>query len=143
MGRPGGMRLRAGHAALIALLVFLALLPRLVPLVVMVQATDILIFVLFSLSLNLLVGYAGMLSLGHAAFFAVGGYGTGLLVKYGSLSMPLALVAGPVLAALAALVIGFFCVRLSHAYFIMLTLAFSQLIYTVIWKVRARPCRQR
>lgn len=130
------MRLRAGYLGLIALLAFLALLPRLVPLVVVVQATDVLIFVLFSLSLNLLVGYAGMLALGHAAFFAVGGYGTGLVVKYLGLSMPLALLAGPLLAALTALVIGFFCVRLSHAYFIMLTLAFSQLIYTVIWKWR-------
>jgi branched-chain amino acid transport system permease protein len=130
------MRLRAGHFGLIALLALLAVVPRLVPLVVVVQATDVLIFVLFSLSLNLLVGYAGMLSLGHAAFFAVGGYGTGLLVKHLGTSMPLALVAGPLTAALAALVIGFFCVRLSHAYFIMLTLAFSQLIYTVIWKWR-------
>jgi branched-chain amino acid transport system permease protein len=118
------------------LLAFLALLPRLVPPVVVVQATDVLIFVLFSLSLNLLIGYTGMLSLGHAAFFAVGGYGTGLVVKHLGLGMPLALLVGPVAAALAALVVGFFCVRLSHAYFIMLTLAFSQLIYTVIWKWR-------
>ena len=135
-GLAGGMWLRAGYLGLIALLAFLAVLPRLVPLVVVVQATDILIFVLFSLSLNLLIGYTGMLSLGHAAFFAVGGYGAGLLVKYGGLGMPLALVAAPLLAAIAALVIGVFCVRLSHAYFIMLTLAFSQLIYTVIWKWR-------
>jgi len=120
----------------IAMLLVLALLPRLVPLVVVVQATDVLIFVLFSLSLNLLIGYAGMLSLGHAAFFAVGGYATGLLVKHLGVGMPLALLAGPVAAALAALIIGFFCVRLSHAYFIMLTLAFSQLVYTVIWKWR-------
>ena len=128
--------LRAGRLALIVLLAVLALLPRVVPPVVVVQATDVLIFVLFALSLNLLIGYAGMLSLGHAAFFAVGGYGTGLAVKYLGLGMPLALLVGPVTAALAALVIGFFCVRLSHAYFIMLTLAFSQLIYTVIWKWR-------
>jgi branched-chain amino acid transport system permease protein len=126
----------AFRAGAVALLVVLALLPRLVPLVVVVQATDVLIFVLFSLSLNLLIGYAGMLSLGHAAFFAVGGYATGLLVKYLGVGMPLAFSAGPVAAALAALIVGFFCVRLSHAYFIMLTLAFSQLIYTVIWKWR-------
>jgi len=135
VGETGGRR-RIGSAALILLLAFLALLPRLVPLVVVVQATDVLIFVLFSLSLNLLIGYAGMLSLGHAAFFAVGGYATGLLVKYLGTAMPLALVAGPIAAGLAALVIGFFCVRLSHAYFIMLTVAFGQLIYTVIWKWR-------
>ena len=134
MGQGGGSR--AGYAALIALVVLLALLPRLVPLVMVVQATDVLIFVLFALSLNLLIGYAGMLSLGHAAYFAVGGYATGLVVKYLGLSMPLALLVGPLAAALAALIVGFFCVKLSHAYFIMLTLAFGQLIYTVIWKWR-------
>lgn len=121
---------------LIVLVLFLALLPRLVPPVVVVQATDILIFVLFALSLNLLIGYTGMLSLGHAAFFGVGGYATGLVAKHLGLAMPVAFLVGPVAAAIAALVVGFFCVRLSHAYFIMLTLAFSQLIYTVIWKWR-------
>jgi branched-chain amino acid transport system permease protein len=127
------MRRRAGLIVLVALL---ALLPRLVPPVVVVQATDVLIFVLFALSLNLLIGYTGMLSLGHAAFFGVGGYATGLAAKHLGLAMPVAFFIGPVAAALAALVVGFFCVRLSHAYFIMLTLAFSQLIYTVIWKWR-------
>mgnify|MGYP001585278421 CR=1 FL=1 len=124
----------ARRAALAGLLVFLGVLPFAAPQVVVVHATDILIFVLFALSLNLLVGYAGMLSLGHAAFFAIGGYGAGLLVKHLGFAMPLALIAGPLLAALAALVIGFFCVRLSHAYFIMLSLAFGQLVFTVIWK---------
>jgi branched-chain amino acid transport system permease protein len=127
---------RVGSTALLGLLAFLALLPRVLPPVVVVQATDVLIFVLFALSLNLLIGYAGMLSLGHAAFFAVGGYSAGLAVKYLGATMPLALIAGPLAAAVAALVVGFFCVRLSHAYFIMLTLAFGQLIYTVIWKWR-------
>jgi len=120
--------------ALAGVLAVLGVLPVAAPQVVVVHATDILIFVLFALSLNLLVGYAGMLSLGHAAFFSIGGYGAGLLVKHLGVAMPLALAAGPLLAALAALVIGFFCVRLSHAYFIMLSLAFGQLVFTVIWK---------
>ena len=124
------------RVGLIVLVALLALLPRLVPPVVVVQATDVLIFVLFALSLNLLIGYTGMLSLGHAAFFGVGGYATGLVAKHLGLAMPVAFFIGPVAAAVAALVVGFFCVRLSHAYFIMLTLAFSQLIYTVIWKWR-------
>ncbi len=124
----------ARRIALAVLIALLGVLPVAAPQVVVVQTTDILIFVLFALSLNLLVGYAGMLSLGHAAFFAIGGYGTGLLVKHLGFAMPLALAAGPLLAALAALVIGFFCVRLSHAYFIMLSLAFGQLVFTVIWK---------
>jgi branched-chain amino acid transport system permease protein len=120
--------------ALAGLIVLLAVMPIASPEVVVVHATDILIFVLFALSLNLLVGYAGMLSMGHAAFFAIGGYGAGLLVKHLEVGMGLALVAGPVFAALAAVVIGFFCVRLSHAYFIMLSLAFGQLVFTIIWK---------
>jgi branched-chain amino acid transport system permease protein len=128
--------MRSGPALLAALLVLLAVLPAIAPQVVVVQATDILIFALFALSLNLLVGYAGMLSLGHAAFFAIGGYGSGLLVKHLGLAMPLAFIAGPLLAAAAAVVIGVFCVRLSHAYFIMLSLAFGQLVFTVIWKWR-------
>jgi branched-chain amino acid transport system permease protein len=129
------MRLRSAGVA--ALLVVLAVLPAAAPEVVVVQATDILIFVLFALSLNLLVGYAGMLSLGHAAFFAIGGYGAGLLVKSLDWPMAMALAAAPLLAAAAAGVIGFFCVRLSHAYFIMLSLAFGQLVFTVIWKWRS------
>lgn len=126
--------MRIGQSLIVGLIVILALLPNLAPEVVIVQATDILIFTLFALSLNLLVGYAGMLSLGHAAFFAIGGYTAGLLVKHLGVSMVPALIAGPIVAALAALVIGFFCVRLSYAYFIMLSLAFGQLVFTVIWK---------
>jgi branched-chain amino acid transport system permease protein len=127
----------ARSAGLAALLALLAVLPVAAPQVVVVQTTDILIFALFALSLNLLVGYAGMLSLGHAAFFAIGGYSAGLLVKHLGFAMPLALAAAPLLAAAAAGGMGFFCVRLSHAYFIMLSLAFGQLVFTVIWKWRS------
>ncbi len=120
--------------ALALLIMLLCVLPVATPEVVVVHATDILIFMLFALSLNLLVGYAGMLSMGHGAFFAIGGYGAGLLVKHLDVGMGLALLAGPLFAAMAAVVIGFFCVRLSHAYFIMLSLAFGQLVFTIIWK---------
>lgn len=122
------------RALLAGLIVVLALLPVMAPEVVIVHMTDFLIFTLFALSLNLLVGYAGMLSMGHAAFFAIGGYTAGILVKQLGVAMLPALLAGPALAAAAALVIGFFCVRLSHAYLIMLSLAFGQLVFTVIWK---------
>ncbi len=124
------------RVGLIALVLILMVLPVLAPHIVLIDTTDVLIFVLLALSLNLLVGYAGMLSLGHAAFFASGGYCAGILVKHLGVSMPLAFAASPLLAALAALIIGFFSVRLSHAYFIMLTLAFGQLLFTVVWKWR-------
>ncbi len=97
---------------------------------------DILIFVLFAMSLNLLVGQTGMVSFGHAAYFAIGAYFAGILVVRAGWSMPWAFLAGPLAAALAALLIGLFCVRLTHAYFIMLTLAFAELIHAVVWKWR-------
>lgn len=120
----------------VAAVIVLALLPVIGTNVVLIYMTDFLIFTLFALSLNLLVGYAGMLSMGHAAFFAIGGYTAGILVRHLDVGMFPAMLAGPVLAAAAALVIGYFCVRLSHAYFIMLTLAFGQLVFTVFWKWR-------
>ena len=122
------------RAALPGLVIVLAVLPFLAPQVVIIYMTDLLIFTLFALSLNLVVGYGGMLSMGHAAFFATGGYTAGLLVTHFGVAMLPALLAGPIVAAAVALVIGFFCVRLTHAYFIMLTLAFGQLVYTVFWK---------
>ena len=122
------------RAGLPGLIIVLAVLPFLAPQVVIIYMTDLLIFTLFALSLNLVVGYGGMLSMGHAAFFATGGYTAGLLVTHFGVAMLPALLAGPIVAAMVALVIGFFCVRLTHAYFIMLTLAFGQLVYTVFWK---------
>jgi branched-chain amino acid transport system permease protein len=98
------------------------------------QATDILIFALFVTSLNLAVGMTGMVSMGHAAFFAVAGYAGGLCVRNLGWSMPVAFLIGPLLAGAIAAAVGVLCVRLSHSYFIMLTLAFGQLVYIVIWK---------
>jgi len=107
----------------------------------LVQATDILIFVLFALSLNLVVGQSGMVSMCHAAFFAVGGYVFGVLqVRYGWTGAGGA-AAAAVLAIAASIVlalgIGLLITRVSHAYFIMLTLALGQLVYIVIWKWHA------
>jgi branched-chain amino acid transport system permease protein len=96
--------------------------------------TDILIFALFALSLNLIMGQGGMISFGHAAYYAIGAYTAALLsVKLGA-SMPLAAAVGLLAAALGAAVFGYFCVRLGQAYFIMLTLAFAQLVFAVVFK---------
>jgi branched-chain amino acid transport system permease protein len=99
--------------------------------------TELLIAVLYATSLNLLMGYGGMLSLGHAAYYALGAYTTGLLAVQMSWPMVPAMLAGPLFAALAALIFGVFIVRTSHqehAYFLMLTLAFSQLVFAMIYK---------
>ncbi len=94
---------------------------------------EILILGVFAMSLDLLMGYTGMISFGHSAFFGVGGYAAALmLTRYpGTVS---ALLVPAVAAAVAALVIGFFSIRVSGVYFIMLTLAFSQMFYAVVFQ---------
>jgi branched-chain amino acid transport system permease protein len=97
-------------------------------------ATDVVILALFAVSLNLLLGYTGLVSFGHAAYFALGAYTCGLLMKKLGVPFLLAFPAGGVLAALFAMVFGFFCVRLTKIYFAMLTLAFAQIVWAVIFK---------
>jgi branched-chain amino acid transport system permease protein len=95
---------------------------------------EILIWGIFAMSLDLLMGRAGMVSFGHSAFFGLGGYVAALALK----AQPgfLASMVWPALAAaLAALVIGFFSIRVSGVYFIMLTLAFSQMFYAYAFQV--------
>ena len=97
-------------------------------------ANDVLIWALFATSLNLLVGYTGLVSFGHAAYFGIGAYTTGILMKKFGLSFLLAFPAAGVLAGGFALVFGFFCVRLTRIYFAMLTLAFAQIVWAICFK---------
>ena len=94
---------------------------------------EILIWGIFAMSLDLLMGYAGMVSFGHSAFFGVGGYAAALLLAR-SPGLAAGLVAPAAAAGLAALVIGYFSIRVSGVYFIMLTLAFSQMFYAVTFQ---------
>jgi len=94
---------------------------------------EILIFGLFAMSLDLLMGYTGMVSFGHSTFFGIGAYVAALaLVKSPGLTSALLLPAA--VAAVGALVIGYFSIRVSGVYFIMLTLAFSQMFYAVAFQ---------
>ena len=103
--------------------------------------TEVLIFGLFAMSFNLLYGYMGQISFGHAAFFGVGAYATAMLFtalkgadgQIGAAAFLLSLLVGPPIAALAALIVGFFCVRLIGIYFAMLTLAFGELLYYIVF----------
>jgi branched-chain amino acid transport system permease protein len=96
--------------------------------------TEMIISALFAMSLNLILGYGGMVSFGHAAFFGVGAYTVALLMKKAGAPLYLALLAAPVVAAFAAAIIGWFCVRLIGLYFAILTLAFGQLLYMVAFQ---------
>jgi branched-chain amino acid transport system permease protein len=96
--------------------------------------TDILIFGLFAVSLNLLLGYTGLVSFGHATYFGIGAYACALLMKKASVPFLLAFLAAGALGGISALAIGFFCVRLTKVYFAMLTLAFSQIVWAIAFK---------
>lgn len=113
----------------------LMLVPLVAPSVFYVGlATEMLTFGLWAMSLDVLIGYTGLVSFGHAAYFGLGAYGTGLLANKLGLSFLPTFAGGVLLAALAALITGSLIVRLSGIAFAMLTLAFSMIIYTVIWR---------
>lgn len=95
---------------------------------------EILIWGVFAMSLDLLMGYAGMVSFGHSAFFGIGGYVAALALA-SSPGLVSALLLPALAAAVAALVIGFFSIRVSGVYFIMLTLAFSQMFHAYTFQV--------
>lgn len=97
-------------------------------------ATEVLVFALYAVSFNILLGYGGMLSFGHAAFFGVGGYAVAIAVKKLGLSMIIGFIAAPFVAAVFAVIIGWFSVRRVGIYFAMLTFAFQMLLYTVALK---------
>jgi branched-chain amino acid transport system permease protein len=88
----------------------------------------------FLTAFNLLMGFGGMVSFGHAAYFALGAYAAALLAQKAEWPMLAAFAAAPLVAAFGAFVFGFFIVRLSHTYFAMLSLAFAQILYTIIFK---------
>jgi branched-chain amino acid transport system permease protein len=114
-------------------LILLALLPVLSDRYTLVLLTDIFVFALFAVSLHFIMGPAGMHSFGHAAYFGLGAYAAALLFKH-TVPMELALALAPLAGGLAALVFGWFCVRLSGVYLAMLTLAFAQIAWSVVYQ---------
>ena len=100
-------------------------------------ATQIIIDALFAVSLNLLLGTTGLVSFGHVAYFGIGAYVCGILMKTYGVPFVIAFPASGIGAAAFSLVFGFFCVRLTKIYFAMLTLAFSQIIWAVCFKWNA------
>ena len=100
----------------------------------MVLGIDLLVAVLFAASLHFIMGPAGLHSFGHAAYFGLGAYGAALLVSRLQVPMELALLLAPLVAALGAWVYGWFCVRLSGVYLTMLTLAFAQITWAIVYQ---------
>jgi len=98
--------------------------------------TDLLIYGLFAMSLDLIIGYTGMVSFGHAAYFGLGAYGSALVLLNFGQPIPVALLAGTLLAGVVAAPVAYLSTRATGIYFAMLTLAFAQLLYTVAYKWR-------
>ena len=127
----------APRKAMLALVLLLTLAPLAADAYALVLLTDVLVFALFAVSLHFLLGPGGMVSFGHAAYFGLGAYAAALLLLRYRLPMELALLAAPLAAMAAAVVFGWFCVRLSGIYLAMLTLALAQIVWSVAFQWNA------
>jgi len=126
---------------LAALLAISAILPAVAGEFWIEVSNEILILGLFAMSFNLIYGFMGQISFGHAAFFGLGSYGTAIVFREFSggtggiayWQFFLSLMASIPVAAIGALIVGYFCVRLSGIYFAILTLAFGELLFFVVF----------
>ena len=128
-----GLLNRYAAIAFIGLLVLMPTLTAKSPYLTILMI-DLMVAALFAVSLHFIMGPAGMHSFGHAAYFGLGAYGAALLVRKLGLSMEMALLAAPLVAAVGAFLYGWFCVRLSGVYLAMLTLAFAQITWAIAFQ---------
>jgi branched-chain amino acid transport system permease protein len=131
--RPPGLPFMVGSAVLILLLVAMPPLTTASPYITVLMI-DLMIAALFAASLHFIMGPAGMHSFGHAAYFGLGAYAAALLMRSLNLPMEAALLVAPLAAGLGALLFGWFAVRLSGVYLAMLTLAFAQITWAVVYQ---------
>jgi branched-chain amino acid transport system permease protein len=94
-------------------------------------ATQVIIYSLLTLGYNIMYGYAGLLSFGHAAFFGLGAYSTGIVLIRANGSLLTSIGVGVIVSAIGGLLIGFFSLRRRGIYFALLTLAFAQMLYYI------------
>ncbi len=134
--RPATPALKILGATVFALLLCLPLFAQASP-YLLILGIDVLIAVIFATSLHFIMGPGGMHSFGHAAYFGLGAYGAALLVKWLAMPMGLALIAAPLTALGGALLFGWFAVRLSGVYLAMLTLAFAQIVWALVFQWEA------
>jgi branched-chain amino acid transport system permease protein len=131
--KPGSNWFRMTVIGVFLLMAMLPMLDQSLPYAA-VLGQDILVAALFAVSLHFMMGPGGMHSFGHSAYYGLGAYGAAILVKLAFMPMPLAMLVAPLVAGLGALVFGWFCVRLSGVYLAMLTLAFSQIVWSVVFQ---------
>lgn len=131
------MNIRPRLAALGAGALVLLVLPYFLPSYFLGLATKMLIFALFAMSLDLLLGYTGLASLGHAAYFGVAAYTVGLLALKANASLWLALPAGLLAAGVTAAFFGLLALRARGSYFLMITLALAQVLWAIAFSWRS------
>lgn len=131
--QPAGWDLKALGLVLLVVFAALPLLSDVLPYAA-VLAQDMLLAMLFAASLHFMMGLGGMPTFGHAAYFGIGAYCAALLFKSAGLGMAGSLLAAPVAAGIAAAVFGWFCIRLTGVYLAMLTLAFAQIIWSIVYQ---------
>jgi branched-chain amino acid transport system permease protein len=131
--RPATLPLKLAAGATLAGLLLLPVAYQASP-YALVLGVDVLIAILFATSLHFIMGPGGMHSFGHAAYFGLGAYGAALAVKFVAAPMAAALLAALLAAVAGALLFGWFSVRLSGVYLAMLTLAFAQIVWSVLFQ---------
>ena len=124
----------ARHRVLVSTL-FLAIFPFIMPYEAL--AINILIFGLFAMGFNLLFGYMGLLSFGHAAFLGIGSYLTGISIVHYGLGWATAILVGVIGAAIGGFIMGFLAIRTRGIYFSMVTLALGQIVYYIFYKAES------
>ncbi len=129
--RPASKKMKAAGLVLLG---FLVVLPAFVTTFQLVLLIEIALFSLACMSLYFIMSPGGMVSFGHAAYFGGGAYIAALMVHYLQTPMEIALLLAPLLTGLLALIIGWFCVRLSGVYLAMLTLAFAQICWSIVFQ---------
>lgn len=127
-------QLIARHRVLASAL-FLAIFPFIMPYEAL--AINILIFGLFAMGFNLLFGYMGLLSFGHAAFLGIGSYLTGIGIVHYGMPWGAAILVGIIGAAIGGLIMGYLAIRTRGIYFSMVTLALGQIIYYIFYKAES------
>lgn len=130
---------RANASVQLAILFIIVLLwPYIIPLIGGYDglAIEMVIFAIFAMGFNLLLGYTGILSFGHAAFFGLAGYSMGLILIHLKIPILLGILFGVALSTVAAILIGLLIVRKTGIYFAMLTIAFGQMFFFIAsrWK---------
>jgi len=127
-------RLRTTNIWLLIAVVFFAVFPIWVPVMWKHLMVEVFIVALFAMSLNMILGRGGLPTFGHACFYCVGGYVVAMFMMKLHLPFGVAMIAAPVIAALLAIPIGYFSIRLTGIHFAILTLGFGQLVWAIAHK---------